>query len=89
VTADVYPDLRQARITKSIFTKGDIAIILTPNDAHFDIAMECISKGMHVMITKPIVQNLKDHILLAKKAIEKTDGHGGQHHIDCNLAEYE
>jgi hypothetical protein len=27
--------------------------------------------------------------LLAKKAIEKTDGHGGQHHIDCNLAEYE
>ena len=55
VTANVYPDLRQARITESVFTKEDIAIIFTPDDAHFDIAMECISKGMHIVITKPIV----------------------------------
>jgi len=47
---------------------GDIAVIFTPDDTHFDIALECISRGMHVMITKPIVQTLQHHRLLADAA---------------------
>ena len=38
------------------FSKGDLAIIFTPDDTHFDIAEECIRAGMHVLVTKPIVK---------------------------------
>jgi len=50
---------------------GDVAVIFTPDDTHFDIALECINKGMHVMVTKPIVQTLKDHKILAEAAKKK------------------
>jgi D-galacturonate reductase len=53
------------------FKAGDVAVIFTPDDTHFDIAMECIKNGMHVMVTKPIVQKLEDHQKLAKAAAEK------------------
>jgi D-galacturonate reductase len=53
------------------FKAGDVAVIFTPDDTHFDIAMECINNGMHVMVTKPIVQTLEDHQKLAKAAAEK------------------
>lgn len=52
------------------FKKGDVAIIFTPDDTHYDIAMECVKRGMHVMVTKPIVQYLDHHIELAKAAAE-------------------
>mmetsp|Transcript_6958 Transcript_6958/g.15180 ORF Transcript_6958/g.15180 Transcript_6958/m.15180 type:complete len:424 (-) Transcript_6958:99-1370(-) len=54
----------------STFKAGDVAIIFTPDDTHFDIAMECVRKGMHVMVTKPIVQTLDHHLQLAKLAEE-------------------
>ncbi len=50
---------------------GDVAVIFTPDDTHFDIALECINKGMHVMVTKPIVQKLEHHQKLAEAAKEK------------------
>jgi len=49
---------------------GDIVIIFTPDDTHFDIALEAIQKGLHVMITKPIVQTLAHHQLLAAAALK-------------------
>lgn len=55
----------------SSFKAGDVVIIFTPDDTHFDIALECVKKGMHVMVTKPIVQTLEHHIQLAKLAAEK------------------
>jgi D-galacturonate reductase len=53
------------------FQPGDVAIIFTPDDTHFEIALECIKRGMHVMVTKPIVQTLEHHQLLALAAKEK------------------
>lgn len=50
------------------YKKGDVAVIFTPDDTHFDIALECINRGMHVMVTKPIVQTLEHHQMLAKAA---------------------
>lgn len=47
---------------------GDVAVIFTPDDTHFNIALECINKGMHVMVTKPIVQTLEHHKILAEAA---------------------
>lgn len=50
---------------------GDVAIIFTPDDTHFEIALECINRGMHVMVTKPIVQSLEHHRRLAEAAQER------------------
>ena len=47
-----------------------MAIIFTPDDTHFAIAMACIERGMYVMVTKPIVQNLSHHRQLAEAARE-------------------
>uniref|UniRef100_A0A7S2WUR1 Gfo/Idh/MocA-like oxidoreductase N-terminal domain-containing protein n=1 Tax=Rhizochromulina marina TaxID=1034831 RepID=A0A7S2WUR1_9STRA len=47
---------------------GDIATIFTPDDTHFDIAMACIERGLHVLVTKPIVKTLKDHLALYEAA---------------------
>jgi D-galacturonate reductase len=53
------------------FQPGDVAVVFTPDDTHFDIAKECIQRGMHVMVTKPIVQTLEQHMTLATLAKEK------------------
>lgn len=50
------------------YNAGDIAIIFTPDHTHYEIAIECIQHGMHVMITKPIVQTLQQHISLISLA---------------------
>jgi len=55
-------------VASSAYKAGDVAIIFTPDDTHFDIAMECVKKGMHVMVTKPIVQTLEHHHKLAEAA---------------------
>ncbi len=48
----------------SSFEPGDVAIIFTPDDTHKAIAACCLARGMHVMITKPPVQTLADHLEL-------------------------
>jgi D-galacturonate reductase len=40
---------------------GDVASVFTPDDTHFEIAMAALEKGLHVMVTKPIVKNLEEH----------------------------
>ena len=69
--ADDQVDPQAYKTAVQSFQPGDIAIIFTPDDTHFDIAMECIQRGMHVMVTKPIVQTLAHHQALAKAAAEK------------------
>jgi len=65
VKAEAYKDAASA------FRPGDIAIIFTPDDTHYDIAMECIERGMHVMITKPPVKTLQAHRELVAAAKRK------------------
>jgi len=50
------------------FQPGDLAIIFTPDDTHYEIAMACIERGMHVMITKPPVKTLQQHLELVEAA---------------------
>ena len=51
------------------FKRGDIVTIFTPDDTHFDIAMACIERGLHVLVTKPIVKTLEQHKRLHSAAI--------------------
>jgi D-galacturonate reductase len=47
---------------------GDIVTVFTPDDTHFVIAMEAVDRGLHVLIAKPIVKSLDEHIALAEAA---------------------
>lgn len=69
--ADDHVDPKAYETASETFKAGDVAIIFTPDDTHFDIALKCIERGMHVMVTKPIVQKLEHHQRLAKLAKEK------------------
>lgn len=69
--ADDQVDPKAYESASEAFKPGDVAVIFTPDDTHYDIALKCVQQGMHVMVTKPIVQNLKHHQALAKAAQEK------------------
>jgi D-galacturonate reductase len=47
---------------------GDIVTVFTPDDTHFEIAMQAVERGLHVLIAKPIVKTLDEHITLAEAA---------------------
>jgi D-galacturonate reductase len=47
---------------------GDIVTVFTPDDTHFAIAMEAVDRGLHVLIAKPIVKTLEEHLSLAEAA---------------------
>lgn len=93
VACDTFPEDSVERDTTAYkqamdsFNMGDIVVIFTPDDTHYDvglaqsirtnrcslpilsqIAMEAISRGMHVMLTKPPVKTLKQHRTLVEAA---------------------
>eukprot|EP01041_Mallomonas_annulata_P003247 gene3247-6427_t len=43
------------------FFPGDAVTIFTPDDTHYDIAMACVERGLHVIISKPAVLTLAQH----------------------------
>lgn len=49
-------------------TPGDLVTIFTPDDTHFRMAMEAVQRGLHVLIAKPIVKTLEEHLELAAAA---------------------
>lgn len=51
---------------------GDAITIFTPDPTHYPIALYAIERGVHVMITKPAVKLLSDHL----KLIEAAEKHG-------------
>jgi D-galacturonate reductase len=48
--------------------KGDLVFIFTPDDTHYDMVKEAISRGLHVMVTKPAVKELPHHLELVDLA---------------------
>eukprot|EP01125_Pyxidicula_operculata_P019472 TRINITY_DN7077_c0_g1_i1.p1 TRINITY_DN7077_c0_g1~~TRINITY_DN7077_c0_g1_i1.p1 ORF type:complete len:426 (+),score=93.50 TRINITY_DN7077_c0_g1_i1:34-1311(+) len=48
--------------------KGDVVMIFTPDDLHYEMCKEAITRGLHVMVTKPAVKELKDHLELLELA---------------------
>ena len=51
--ADDVVDREAYKTAVASFAPGDVAIVFTPDDTHFAIALACIKRGVHVMITKP------------------------------------
>eukprot|EP00391_Amoebophrya_sp_Ameob2_P010870 CAMPEP_0178986932 /NCGR_PEP_ID=MMETSP0795-20121207/2978_1 /TAXON_ID=88552 /ORGANISM="Amoebophrya sp., Strain Ameob2" /LENGTH=458 /DNA_ID=CAMNT_0020678047 /DNA_START=376 /DNA_END=1752 /DNA_ORIENTATION=+ len=53
------------------FKPGDVCSVFTPDDTHFDICLAALDRGLHVMVTKPMVKTLAEHRQLVDKAREK------------------
>ncbi|MFG0288105.1 MAG: Gfo/Idh/MocA family protein [Rhodopirellula sp. JB044] len=77
VTFDSYPaddvprNSNAFRLALDTLHPGDSVIVFTPDDTHYSIAMEAIEKGLHVLIAKPIVKTVDEHLALMRKANEK------------------
>jgi len=54
----------------STFKAGDAVTIFTPDDTHFTIALACIEKGLHVLVTKPICKTLEEHKIIHEAALK-------------------
>lgn len=50
---------------------GDLVTVFTPDDQHFAMAMAAVERGLHVLIAKPLVKTLAEHLDLADAAREK------------------
>lgn len=68
---DVAKDYTAYKEALNTLSPGDFAVIFTPDDTHFEIAMYAIERGLHVLITKPAVKTLKEHRELVKAAEKK------------------
>jgi len=75
LTVQTYPgdkEVDPAAYRKALekIPKGSAVTIFTPDDTHFSIALDCVKAGMHVLVTKPVVKTLEEHIALATAAKE-------------------
>ena len=68
--ADDAVDSKAYLTALSRFKPGDAITIFTPDDTHFDIAMEAVRRGLHVLCTKPVVKTIAEHRALASAALE-------------------
>lgn len=53
---------------KELFAKIDAAIVATPTITHYKIAMDLLNNGKHILVEKPICDNIKKAEKLVKKA---------------------
>lgn len=49
---------------------GDVVTVFTPDDTHHSIALAALRKKCHVLVAKPIVQTLTDHLELLQVATD-------------------
>jgi D-galacturonate reductase len=67
---DVPREPRAYRRALENVSAGDVAIIFTPDDTHFEIARDCVSRGCHTLVAKPLVKTVEEHLALARAAKE-------------------
>jgi len=58
-----YTDYRELLKDKRV----DIAVICTPTPLHYEIIMEAIAQGKHILVEKPMVLDLKEAVEIYKK----------------------
>ena len=61
-------DVRAYRAGLDKLEPGDVVTVFTPDDTHFAIARDAVERGCHVLIAKPIVKTLAEHLELMRLA---------------------
>ena len=54
-----------------LIEKIDAAVIVSPTTTHFEIAKECINKGKHIFVEKPLTKDSNEAILIETMAKKK------------------
>ena len=65
---DVSRDSEAYRRALDTLSPGDVVTVFTPDDTHFSIAKEAVERGCHVLVAKPIVKTLEEHLALIDAA---------------------
>ena len=74
VAFDSYPDDQVAedriayRQALDSMSPGDFVAVFTPDDYHYSIAQDAIERGCHVLLAKPPVKTLSEHLALIRAA---------------------
>ena len=63
-------DPKAAEAAMDTMSPGDGVIVFTPDHTHFAITAAAIQRGLHVLIAKPIVKVLSEHLTLDAAARE-------------------
>lgn len=75
VSCDTYPsdttksDPNSYKTAIDKLVPGDMITIFTPDDTHFEIAKYAVERKIHVLVTKPPVKTLAEHLELVKLAV--------------------
>ena len=72
-----YPDIPVTDNNDLIFKNRDIdaVVIATPVKSHFDLSMQSLQSGKHVLVEKPMATNVKQVKQIAQIAKEKNLNH--------------
>ena len=54
-----------------LIEKIDAAVIVSPTTTHFEIAKECINKGKHIFVEKPLTKDSNEAKVIETMAMEK------------------
>lgn len=54
----------------TICTTNALMITIITPQTHFEIALACVERGLHVLVTKPVVMTLEHHRLLHLAALK-------------------
>ena len=54
-----------------LIDKIDAAVIVSPTTTHFEIAKECINKGKHIFVEKPLTKDSNEAMIIETMAKEK------------------
>lgn len=65
---DVPQDVEAYRTALEQFNPGDVCVVFTPDDTHFQIALDAVNQGCHVLVAKPLVKTVEEHLQLAHAA---------------------
>jgi len=76
VSFDSYPktdglDFEAYKTAIDALSPGDAVTIFTPDNTHYPIALYAVQRGLHVLIAKPAVKTLEQHLHLLEEARKK------------------
>ncbi|MHC4995894.1 MAG: Gfo/Idh/MocA family protein [Planctomycetota bacterium] len=65
---DVTGDREAYRHALETLDRDEVVLVFTPDDTHFEIAMQAVNRGCHVLVAKPIVKTIDEHRRLVAAA---------------------